>query len=107
MVRHILHTGMYYVHQSPPINPPAELSTKQASYWLAALEILTEYSCAKEELAFAAVWLHMNADTNGRWDFSPAAKDGIYFPLSDSWRTQTLRKADCTERIQQFLDKLT
>ena len=106
-VRHILHAGMYYVHPAPLVHPPAELASRQASYWLAALEVLAEYACAREELAFAAAWLHMSAEADGMWDFSPAAKDGLYFPLSDAWRTTEFRKADSTARVRRFLDRIS
>ena len=107
LVRHILHTGMYYVYPQPLVHPPAALASRQASRWLEALEVLAEYPCAREELAFAAAWLHMSADAAGAWDFGPAARDGMHFPLSDSWRTAEIRRADCTERVQRFLDKLS
>lgn len=35
------------------------------------------------------------------------AKDGVYFPLSDSWRKQDARILDCTERIRGILGKIT
>ena len=104
-VRHILHTGMYYIHPAPLIFPPAELASKQASYWLAALEILAEYACAGEELAFAGAWLRLAAP-DGQWDFGPKASDKIYFPLADSWRSGAVRKADCTARVRRFLEKI-
>ena len=31
------------------------------------------------------------------------AKDGIQFPLSDSWRTKELRIKDCTYRIEKLI----
>ena len=104
-VQHILHTGMYYIHPAPLIIPPAELASKQASYWLAALELLAEYPCAHEALAFATAWLYLNA-TDGQWDFGPKASDKVYFPLSDSWHSAAIRRVDCTERIRSFLDKI-
>lgn len=104
-VRHILHTGMYYIHPAPLVHPPAQLASKAASYWLAALEILAEYPCAREELSFAGAWLHMAA-RDSSWDFGPKASDKVYFPLSDSWRSEAVRKADCTWRVQRFLDKI-
>ena len=30
-------------------------------------------------------------------------KDGIYFPLSDSWRTAESREKDCTYRIEKII----
>ena len=105
-VRHILRSGMYYIYPATLIHPPAELASKQASYWLAALEVLAEYPCAREELAFAAAWLHLSADAEGQWDFGPKASDKLYFPLSDSWRSAAIRKVDCTARVLRFLDKI-
>lgn len=105
-VRHILNAGMYYVYDRPLITPPAALYSKEASYWLAALEVLAEYPCAKRLLAFAAAWLHLSADDDGMWDFGPRANDKVYFPLSDAWRTGAIRRADCTGRVQRFLDKI-
>ena len=106
-IRHILHSGMYYIHPAPLTHPPAEIATKQASYWLAALEVLADYSCAREELAFAAAWLYLTADADVQWDFGSKASDKLYFPLSDSWRSAAIRKADCTARVRRFLDKIS
>ena len=107
LVKHILQSGMYYIHPSSLCHPPAEFQSKQASYWLAALEILAEYPCTRDELAFAAAWLHMNACPDGQWDFGSQANDKVYFPLSDTWCSKAVRKADCTERVCRFLDKIT
>ncbi len=43
---------------------------------------------------------------DGQWDLGPKAKDNVYFPLSDSWRTAEARKADCTAKISAILKKL-
>lgn len=107
MVRHVLEHGMYYVYARPLIHPPAAFASKETSYWLAALEILAEYSCAREALSFAAAHLYLNIGTDGQWDLGAKANDKVYFPLSDSWRTEAARRADCTERIRCFLDKIT
>lgn len=48
----------------------------------------------------------MNKNEKGQWDLGAGAKDGIYFPLSDSWRKQDYRIADCTERITKFLQQI-
>ena len=105
-VRHILHTGMYYVHERPLIPPPAGLAARDASQWLAALELLADFPHARAALDFAAAFLRMSAAPDGTWDFGPAAKDGVFFPLADSWRTADLRKADCTARVLRFLDQI-
>ena len=107
MVRHVLKTGMYYVYPRPLIHPPAAFASKETSHWLGALEILAEYPCARELLSFGAVHLYLNIDPEGQWDLGTKANDKVYFPLSDAWRTEAARKADCTERIRRFLDKIT
>jgi hypothetical protein len=45
-------------------------------------------------------------DENGLWDMGSVVKDGIYFPLSDSWRKVEDRKQDCTSRVVRLIDKL-
>ena len=107
MVRHILDHGMYYVYPKPLAHPPASFASKETSYWLAALELLAEFPGAKDSLAFAAAHLWLNIGPEGQWDLGSKANDRVYFPLSDAWRTAALRKADCTERIRRFLDKIT
>lgn len=99
--------GMYYVYPKPLIHPPVAFASKETSYWLAALEPLAEYPCAKEKLSFAAAWLWMSIGADGQWDLGPKANDKVYFPRSDAWRSNEARKADCTERITAFLAKIT
>lgn len=106
MVRHILQGGMYYVHQPSLLDPPAEFASRQTSCWLAALELLAQYACAQEELAFVRAYLYLNQQPDGQWDLGAKSNDKVYFPLSDSWRTEALRKADCTERIQRLLARI-
>lgn len=107
MIQHILERGVYYIYDKPLIHPPATFASKETSYWLAALELLSEYLCAKDKLNFAAAFLYLNIGPDGQWDLGAKANDKVYFPLSDSWRTEAARKADCTERIRRFLNKIT
>jgi len=108
MLRHILARpdGMYYVYPRPLMHPPLPFASKETSQWLGALEVLAAYPAARELLAFAAAHLYLNARPDGTWDLGPKANDGVYFPLSDSWRSEALRRADCTERIQAFLHRI-
>lgn len=98
--------GIYYIYQKQVQNPPTIFSSKEASRYLGALELLAGYSLAKDKLDFAINWLYENCDENGQWDFGPKANDGAYFPLSDSWRKIEDRKADCTERVTAFLQEI-
>lgn len=34
------------------------------------------------------------------------ARDGVYFPLSDDWRSARRREGDYTQRIERLLQKL-
>ncbi len=107
---HLLHhhAGIYYMCPGPLITPPADFCSKEASRYLGALELLSEYKdpACREQLRFAADWLLAHRDANGEWDMGAAAKDGVYFPLSDSWRFPDDRKRDCTYRIRAFLSKV-
>lgn len=108
-VDHLLHRpdGMYYIFPKPLCYPPAVFCAKETSCWLAALELLAPYACAKEKLAFAAAWLWTNIRADGQWDLGAKVGDKVYFPLSDSWRREADRLRDCTERIRALLDKIT
>jgi hypothetical protein len=98
---------MYYVYEKQLNTPPAEFSSKQTSYWLGALEVVADYPLAPKKLGFVVDYLIQNQLASGVWDLGQQAKDGIYFPLSDSWRKTEDRQRDCTVRIQKLLDKLT
>lgn len=98
--------GMYYVYGKPLNRLPGVFASRESSDYLAALEVLAEYDLAKPKLKFAADWLEENRDENGQWDFGTKANDGIYFPLSDSWRKAADRKSDCTERVNAFMKKV-
>lgn len=99
--------GMYYIYNRPLNQVPQNFASRESSCYLAALEVLARYQTAKEKLRFAVHWLRSNQDENGQWDFGPQANDGVYFPLSDSWRKAETRKADCTQRVRAFLDTLS
>lgn len=98
--------GMYYIYDKPLNKVPDVFASREASCYLAALEVLAEYDLAKEKLQFVIDWLNANKDDNGQWDFGSKANDSVYFPLSDSWRKVEDRKKDCTERVSAFLSKL-
>lgn len=98
--------GMYYIYDKPLNQVPEEFASRGASCYLAAMEVLAGYKSAKEKLSFVVEWLNDNKDENDQWDFGPKANDGVYFPLSDTWRKAEDRKRDCTERVNRFLNRL-
>lgn len=99
--------GMYYIYDKPLNQVPEVFASREASCYLAAMEVLAGYDAANEKLAFVARWLDDNKDENGQWDFGAKANDGVYFPLSDSWRKAEDRKRDCTERVNRFMTKIS
>lgn len=98
--------GIYYIYGSPIRILPQEFQSIETSRYLAAIDILAGYKTAKEKLGFVIEWLEENKDENGQWDLGAKAKDNLYFPLSDSWRSAESRKADCTEKILSIMEKL-
>ncbi|MFT4145962.1 MAG: hypothetical protein QM644_16035 [Mobilitalea sp.] len=98
--------GISYIYDGVLNDLPELFASKQTSRYLAAIELLAGYQRNKPKLQFVVDWLEENKDKNGQWDFGNKAKDGIYFPLSDSWRKDEYRKADCTQRINDLLKLL-
>jgi len=99
--------GIYYIYEKRLSEPPACFESRETGRYLAAVELLSGYACAKEKLSFVADWLRQNQKADGTWDLGPAANDKVYLPLSDSWRKKETRIADCTERISALLRALT
>lgn len=108
MLDHVLDwpEGIYYISTCPLRQPPAVFTSREASRYLAMLEILSGYSSAPGKLGFAIQWLKSNQDKNGQWDLGTQVNDGVYFPLSDSWRKAKDRRHDCTMRIERLIISL-
>ncbi len=99
-------SGIYYVYNNRIKDLPISFDSKVTCRYLSAIELLAEYDCCKEKLHFVADWIRENKGEDGYWDLGPAARDGINFPLSDSWRRADDRKKDCTYRIKNLLLKI-
>jgi hypothetical protein len=69
---------------------PKDKNINEHLKYIEALILLTGYSGAVEKLSFVADWLMNNRGSDGLWDMGAVAKDGIHFPLSDSWRNQLI-----------------
>lgn len=102
----ILAGGIYYIYEHPLTVLPDEFESRGASRYLAALECLAGYRCASEKLAFAVEWIYENRGEDGLWDLGKTAADRVYLPLSDSWRKAETRRADCTCRVTDLLDRI-
>ena len=108
MLNHVIAwpDGIYYVSPWPLNKLPSVFATRETSWYIAMLEILSEYSSAPRKLTFATQWLKRYQDENDQWDLGNKANDGVYFPLSDSWRKNEVRRYDCTLRIERLLVRL-
>ena len=107
-VWHFVHQagGIDYIYGHHLAVLPQAFQSKEASRFLAAIELLAEHEAGRKHLQYVVQWLEENRNANGKWDMGSAANDKIYFPLSNSWRKAETREADCTERISKLLDKL-
>ncbi len=99
--------GIYYTYDKCIRKIPDVFESKQASWYLGGIELISEYETAKYHLQFVVDWIKENVNENGKWDMGKTAKDGLYFPLSDDWRKEETRQLDCTSRMKKLLDKLS
>lgn len=99
-------SGIYYIYGSKLSILPECFESKKASQYLAAIELLADYTKATQKLDFVVEWLKDNRNENEQWDMGKSVNDKIYFPLSNDWRKIETRQADCTKRITRLLHKL-
>lgn len=101
--------GIYYICGRQVSRPHAVFKSLEASRYLAAVEMLCAYrnGYCRKRLEPVKKWLEENGEPGGGWDMGPQAKDGINFPLSDSWRSADVKKRDCTERIRKIIAELS
>lgn len=99
--------GIYYIYDRKLAELPADFCSRDASRYLAAIELLAEHTFARHKLGFVSNWLESCRNGRGRWDMGKSVCDKIYFPLSDDWRTCVRREADCTERISKLISAIS
>lgn len=95
--------GIYYIYGKRLASLPAAFTSKEASRYLSAIELISGYKYGKSKLSFVSQWLLDNVCDDGFWDMGSGARDNIVFPLSNSWRRVLNRKIDCTVRIIRLL----
>jgi len=100
--------GIYYVHNNRLTDIPKIFQSKFTSSYLRAIELLAKYNNpeCKKQLKFIKNWLKEKKTENNEWDMGKLSKDGISFPLSDSWKTDENRIKDCTYRINKLLENI-
>jgi hypothetical protein len=100
--------GMYYDYNKKLIDTPKYFQTKATSSYLRAIELLSRYNNpeCKKQLKFVSKWLGQNKRSKNEWDMGKESKDGISFPLSNSWIKEEKRIEDCTYRINKLLERI-
>jgi len=100
-------TGIYYVYGKKLSTVPEKFISKETNSYLRAIELLSKFNNpeCRRQLGHVLKWLKEN-EINNEWDMGKESKDGINYPLSDSWRTDENRIKDCTYRIKKLLEKL-
>ena len=98
--------GIYYIYDSKLTIPPHDFQSRNASRYLAAIELLIRYKQSNHKLSFITNWLNTNRNQNGKWDMGKSVNDKVYFLLSDDWRKNDTRVSDCTERIEKILNSI-
>ncbi|ERI95029.1 hypothetical protein HMPREF1982_00515 [Clostridiales bacterium oral taxon 876 str. F0540] len=110
VIKYILNkeNGIYYIFPRKLNILPKEFQSKEASLYLGAIELLSEYTNprSREQLMFVKNWLQENRQKEGSWDMGAESKNNIYLPLSDSWCKIEMRREDCTYRVNSLLKKL-
>ncbi|MCL2721884.1 MAG: hypothetical protein FWD47_11170 [Treponema sp.] len=97
--------GIYYIYDKIIKSTPECFIHKNINSYLRAIELLAKYNNpeCKKQLQFVIKWLNNNKIDTKKWDMGKVSKDGINFPLSDSWKTDENRINDCTYRIRKIL----
>ncbi|WP_026477711.1 hypothetical protein [Alkaliphilus transvaalensis] len=98
--------GIYYIYDSSLNVPPDNYCSKQASRFIGAFELLSNYHLLSGKCNHLIKWINENSSRDGFRDMGQSVKDHIYFPLSNSWRKTINRKLDCTVRMQILLTNL-
>jgi hypothetical protein len=102
-------TGIYYFGYNKPVKIlPEKFQSRKTSDYIRMIELLSSYKNkkCKDQLFFVKKWLESNKINGCKWDMGKEAKDGMNFPLSDTWRTEENRIKDCTYRINKLLEKI-
>lgn len=99
--------GIYYIYDEKLMNPPTTITSKQASRYIHAHELLSRFPLAKYKSEHFTKFINDNILDDGFWDMGQSVKEQTHYPISDSWRKAINRKIDCTIRIKRVLSNLS
>lgn len=97
-LKHIMnnHRGIYYIYDKKLSEFPSVNQGKSFVRYLNAIGMVLDYGSGFSHLGEIIENLNSLKDNDGLWDFGKTAKDDVTLPLSENWRTDEKRKADCT-----------
>jgi hypothetical protein len=100
--------GIYYLYSKKLSRVPKSFQDKTTNDYIMAIELLSKYKNpdCKKQLQFVIKWLKDNMQNKNEWDMGTESKDGINFPLSDSWKKEEDRIKDCSYRIINLMEKI-
>jgi hypothetical protein len=68
-----------------------------------SLEILSRFPSWRRHAGNVIAWFWRNRNDEGLWDFGSRASMSVYFPLSESWRSNKRRQQDWSTRVLVLL----
>ena len=97
----------YFGYGNKPIRIlPQHFESSETVAYIRLIELLTDYKSNEciEQLLFVKDWIEANRINSNEWDMGKLSNDGIYFPLSDSWKLKENRIKDCSYKINKLLE---
>lgn len=81
----------------------SEFQPRLIAYWLRSMNILTRFSCWREQCVDTLDQLWESRDQGGGWDFGSQIARCIDFPLSEDWRKSLKRRTDYSTCVLALL----
>ena len=98
--------GIAGVHHHALHHLPLDFPSMETTRFLTALDLLAFYPSAGRFLEDAKTWLWEQLNPAGRWDLGKTGHDGVYLPMSSSWRRPFDREVDSTVRLLLILQRM-
>jgi len=96
--------GIYYVYGAKLLTSPPQ-TDRHFQGWLNGLDLICRFPTGRALCAPLFDWLWQQQSAVGDWDFGPAARKDLAFPLSESWQNGTDRKIDCSISVLSLFRK--
>ena len=98
--------GIAGVHDHALHHLPLDFPSMETTRFLAALDLMAFFPSAGRFLEDAKTWLWEQLNPAGRWDLGKTGHDGVYLPMSSSWRRPFDREVDSSVRLLLILQRM-